>query len=140
MNNAQDNTDSQDVTNLGMQNSLTITLRIFAWVKQFVIKLRKQTHDVSASFEPNDISAALMLLPKQEQSKFFPEEIKVLNKEAQKKSSSKIIKMSRRVASASAEKTRSIFAFVDISTFNPKVATSSYVIWRALCNVVRATS
>ena len=82
----------QDVFDLSKYNSLHKALRVLAYVKRFVSKLKKELKDFPRYVTASELAYSTMTLLRQEQRKAYSEEIKTLEIAKQVKKESKILK------------------------------------------------
>ena len=82
-----------ELIDLSKQNSLTKALRIVAHVKRFVDILRKKRAGSQQFIDPEEMSAATKILLRQEQVKFYSEEINILKTQPHVKPHNKFLKL-----------------------------------------------
>ena len=83
----------QDALDLSKYNSLFKALRVLAYVKRFVSKLKKELKDLPRYVTASELADSTMTLLRQEQRKAYSEEIKILEIAPQVKKESKILKL-----------------------------------------------
>ena len=85
--------DSRDVINLAKFSSLRKVIRVAAYVLRFIKNLRSSQRETSDFIKPDEVATATEIILRQEQYKFYSEEITTLKTKTQVKSSSKILKL-----------------------------------------------
>ena len=86
-------TSSKDIIDLSRQSSFTKAIRVSAYVRRFIARLKDKTITFPLYITTEESSNALMTLLRQEQAKFFEEEIDTLQNDVQVKKSSRLLKL-----------------------------------------------
>ena len=84
---------STDVIDLSKYNSLKKVLRVVAYVKRFINAMKHKRVSRAIFVSTEEITEAVMIILRQEQSKYHSEEIAALQSGPQVKKSSKILKL-----------------------------------------------
>ena len=84
---------SEGVIDLAKQNSLMKAIGIVAFIRRFINRLRKNLNQLPMYITREESSDARKILLRQEQQKFFEEEIRTLEKDVQVKKTSRLVKL-----------------------------------------------
>ena len=84
---------SEGVIDLSKQNSLMKAIRIVAFIRRFINRLRKNLNQLPMYITREESSEALKIILRQEQQKLFEEEIRTFEKDVQVKKTSRLVKL-----------------------------------------------